>query len=193
MKKAVQNKKTTAKAAKGKPEAEPQTDTIEPERGPYTVYPEEVKIAALEAVNLADGNVHAAANHLKIPYRTLLEWTKGNGTSDATHSAFVAKKPGRLASKLDLMTDKLADAIMDRLALGDPTATLKDLSTSLAILIDKRRLLGDQPTAITEVRDAKSAEFMKFVRDTQKNLGMSEADARAFVLNSIPEFKQWIN
>ena len=77
----------------------------------------------------------------------------------------LSAKGGRL--KLDdrellaLINDRLALAFeyLDEVTFGEANA--RDLATNIGILIDKRRLLRDQPTAITRREDvAKLDEFL---------------------------------
>lgn len=103
----------------------------------YTGNPETNKPGALQSV----------AEYSKVPERTLRRWF--NGENNPPPDNIVRHKKGDLSNELEdivwLMTGKLKDDDV----LSDMSG--KDMATSVAILIDKIRLLRGLPTEIVEI------------------------------------------
>jgi transposase-like protein len=121
--------------AKSKPKKKP------PKRRRYT---DNDRASALAALAANAGNLTHTARQLGIPKRTLSQWAAGSRHPEATQAA--EGKKGELADGLEEVAWKLANVIPEKLA----GASLKDTAVALGIVIDKMRLLREQPTAISK-------------------------------------------
>lgn len=185
-KKQAAKKSTTRKPAKAAPAATAKPKA-QPERVLYRdqrTYSDEEKALALEAINLAGGNVLAASDQLGIPYRTLLDWSRGDGIPPKLMADFAAKKSGIISDKLVLLRDAIAGEMMSELKLF--TAPLKDLATAFGIVTDKLRLMEGKPTSISENRDANADTLQKLIAQVRAAKGLNETDAREWVMLNVP-------
>lgn len=103
---------------------------------------------ALAALDANGGNVSRTAQALGVPRKTLAEWRDGR-TNPEVAELRQEKKAG-LADRLETIAHKLADSLPDKIN----QAELKDAATSLGIIVDKMRLLREQPTAISRDDDS---------------------------------------
>lgn len=111
-------------------------------------YSDEDKAVALAALDTHHGCVREAAAFAGVPEATLADWRDGKGVSPAVGEIRAGiKRP--LADRLEDIAHELADAIPERI----PKASLMQVTTSLAIAVDKMRLLRNEATSINETRD----------------------------------------
>jgi hypothetical protein len=113
-------------------------------------YSDNDKALALATLDANGGDVSKTAKQLKIPRQTLQEWAHNrNINKDVPDLRQVKKK--ELAEKLDEVAHALADNLLIRagseLSIFVP---MKDMATSLGIVIDKKQLLKGEPTNITK-------------------------------------------
>lgn len=128
-------------------------------------YTPEERAACLAALAANGGNLAKTAQQCGVPRKTLAEWARiiksasgGEGVADRSPvktptaqeaHALVAPAKASLCQKLDAIADSLADD------LGQPerrmTATVVQIATALAIVIDKARLLRGQSTSVSTV------------------------------------------
>lgn len=112
-------------------------------------YTNEQKSLALVAYTLCNHNATAtarycAANHdFNVSADQITRWTRGISISaDSADDAEHLKKS--LADRAEAMAGKL----LDRVEATIGTGTLMQASTSFAIMVDKMRLLREEPTSI---------------------------------------------
>jgi len=114
--------------------------------GRYRNYSDEDKATALAFLAANRNNYKAASKHTGIPWQTLQSWHRDNiGVNEAVTEILPEK------------TKNLADALEEKLWLvvnlgfGEDKikdAYLSNVTTALGTLVDKIRLLREQPTAI---------------------------------------------
>ena len=75
-------------------------------------------------------------------------WASGQHLGPKVAQAYIAVKEC-LSAKLERIAAELLDALSEKIA----TATLKDAAATLGLVIDKMRLLKEEPTVISKVTD----------------------------------------
>lgn len=113
-------------------------------------YSDNDKALALATLDANGGDVPKTAKLLKIPPSTLADWSKNRGVNkEVTEIRDVKKR--ELADKLAEVADKLTGNLLIRaeseLSILVP---MKDIATSLGIVVDKMQLLKGEPTGITK-------------------------------------------
>jgi len=108
-------------------------------------YTDRDKAAALAHLQSGPGIVDQAARELGIPNETLRGWAEGQHLGPKVAQEFGVVRDS-LSAKLEDAANKMVDAMPGKIE----GASLKDLSATLAQVIDKMRLLREEPTAITE-------------------------------------------
>lgn len=113
-------------------------------------YSDNDKALALATLDANGGDVRKTAKTLKMPESTLSDWSKNRGVNkEVTEIREVKKK--ELSERLEDVAYKLTDNLMIRadseLSILVP---MKDIATSLGIVVDKMQLLKGEPTAITK-------------------------------------------
>jgi hypothetical protein len=116
-------------------------------------YSEEYKAECLALLDANGGNVKRTAKELDLPYSTLYDWSKNRYLPDNVPEIQNKKRADLLAIIEEHIYGALEAADGKR-----PEASYKDLITGAAILIDKGRLLADQPTNIVGVKNLSDAE-----------------------------------
>lgn len=113
-------------------------------------YSDNDKAVALATLDANGGNVKQTAKVLKIPESTLTDWAKNRGVHPEVTDIREEKKRG-LAEKLEEVAHALTGNILIRaeseLSILVP---MKDVATSLGIVVDKMQLLKGAPTAISK-------------------------------------------
>jgi transposase-like protein len=107
-------------------------------------YSDEGRAAALAALAANAGNVARTAKQLGIPARTLESWAKGERHPEAAQMC--DEKKGPMADALQQAARKIVDSLAGKIE----RASLKDAAIAFGVLIDKMRLLRDQPTDIVK-------------------------------------------
>lgn len=108
-------------------------------------YTEQDKALALATLDANAGSLRKTSEQLRIPVATLDDWSKGRTVTPKIEQLRTENKI-ELSEKLDNIAHLLADAIPAKI----DRASLLQASTSLAIAIDKMRLLREQPTQINQ-------------------------------------------
>lgn len=111
-------------------------------------YSDEDRSDAVAALCANGGNVKRTARELGIPEKTLANWAKGDRHPEAAAAA--EEKKGPLADRLEQVAWQLADAIPGKL----DAAPLQQVATALGIVVDKLRLLRNEPTSISKTQGA---------------------------------------
>jgi transposase-like protein len=129
-------------------------------------YSDSDKALALATLDANGGDVRKTAKTLKMPESTLSDWSKNRGVNkEVTEIREVKKK--ELSEKLEEVAYKLTDNLMIRaeseLSILVP---MKDVATSLGIVVDKMQLLKGKPTSINknltdEERAERAAEIIE--------------------------------
>ena len=108
-------------------------------------YADRDKAAALAHLQSGAGLIRPAARELGIPYQTLRGWAGGKHLGPKVAQEFGVVRDS-LSAKLEDAANKMVDAMPEKIE----GASLRDLGATLAQVIDKMRLLREEPTAITE-------------------------------------------
>lgn len=115
-------------------------------------------------------NVSEVSRKCKIPGTTLRHWLKGDYIKiDITEKGDIKK--ALLADQLEQLAYSLVSSI-DADKIGE--AALQQIATSLGIVIDKMRLLREQPTAIT----AGTQTFLNDLSDDELDRRIAVAESR---------------
>lgn len=88
------------------------------------------------------GALIKVARHLKVPERTLSRWFKGE--NNPPPDKLVRLKKGNMADALEDIAWRLVRHVKDPEVISEMTG--QQAATSIGILIDKIRLLRDEPT-----------------------------------------------
>lgn len=130
-------------------------------------YTEEEKATALEALNLAGGNVARAARESGIVESTLREWAQGRNVSPDVYADYVAKKKGAVSARLSALQERLIEALFDKKKIE--AARYGEISTAFGIVTDKLRLIDERPTEITFAR-------LSLLANNHESLGGDDAN-----------------
>lgn len=117
-------------------------------RGKKRQYTEADKAAALVMVKTCGGNISEAARKLGFPRPTVQAWVYGDGTNSAVVEKEATLK-GDLAAKCEELAWMIAHGINPEKV---EMATLPQMTTAFGTLVDKMRLLREQPTTIEEAK-----------------------------------------
>jgi hypothetical protein len=105
-------------------------------------YTDDERAACLAALAANGGNVKKTAAACGVPIVTLRQWAKGSRHPEAIQMSHGKKKD--LGTKLNELAHKLAGAMPGKIK----DASLRDVSVSLGVTIDKAQLLTGKPTTI---------------------------------------------
>lgn len=129
-------------------------------------YSDNDKAVALATLDANGGDVPKTAKMLKVPPSTLADWSKNRGVNKEVTEIRDIKKGG-LADNLEKVAYKLTENLSIRAESElSVLVPMKDMATSLGIVIDKMQLLKGEPTAINknltdEERAKKAAEILE--------------------------------
>ncbi len=156
-------------------------------------YSEGEKAVALEALNLAGGNVARAARESGVNENTLREWAQGRNVRPDVYVDYVAKKKGVLTARLSALQDRLIEALFDESKIE--AARYAEIGTIFGIVTDKLRLMDERPTAITEARDDSEirAKTLALLEDYKAALDGDEAKAKEALLRDAPMLGEYLN
>jgi hypothetical protein len=159
-------------------------------------YSDNDKALALATLDANGGDVSKTSKTLKMPRKTLEDWSKGRKVcGDVAEMRHVKKK--ELAEKLEEVAHALTGNILKRaeseLSILVP---MRDIATSLGIVVDKMQLLKGKPTAISETQDRR-AEYEGLVeRILKRAKDRGEKTTRDEVITLIverkPEAKEYL-
>ncbi len=137
---------------------------------PKRRYSEDDKATTLAVLQSCNGNVTRTARETGIPAATISKWRDGKHINESVTEMCDIKK-GELKDRFEVIAHSLVDAIPGAIA----GANLQQITTSLAIAIDKMLLLKGQPTAITNTsnltdqqRAERAAEIINLGRERMK-------------------------
>lgn len=132
-------------------------------------YSDNDKALALATLDANQGNVQATAKILRIPESTLTDWSNNRGVNpEVTEIRDIKKR--ELADKLEEVAHALTGNILTRaeseLSILVP---MKDIATSLGIVVDKMQILKGQPTAINKdvsehTNEERAARILELVK-----------------------------
>lgn|SRR5262249_45512588 len=108
-------------------------------------YTDRDKAAALAHLQSGRGIVNQAARELGIPNETLRGWAAGRHLQPKVAEEFGVVRD-TLSAKLEDAAYEMVDAIYEKI----DEASLRDLGATLGVVIDRMRLLREEPTQITE-------------------------------------------
>ena len=145
-------------------------------------YTDEDRAAALVYLQSNHWQIRTSARDLGIPHETLRQWALGNGLTPVAREKYREIK-GSLSSKLEDIAHQLIDAIPDTI----PNASLKDLGAILAVVIDKMRLLREEPTAISESMDRRAMLECLIERTMKEFPGMTREEVIDIIRDVKPE------
>ena len=117
---------------------------------PVGDYSDELKAETLAALEANQGNVARTSRETKVPASTIRDWRDGVGTR-ALSAELRDQKRESLSDRLSDIAENILDSISDK---DIEKATLVQKTTAVGILIDKSRLLQNQPTEINETRQS---------------------------------------
>ena len=112
-------------------------------------YSDREKAEALAALDANSGNLTRTADDLGIPYSTLRDWANGRGLNGGV-AELRSQKKASLADTLADVAEALAGDLFDESKRH--RASIQQIATAMAIVIDKMQLLRGDPTTI-ERRD----------------------------------------
>lgn len=139
-------------------------------KGTYRQYSEEEKALALSMLKASQGNLHEAGRLTDIPPATIRRWSLGDGYHPSVQMT-LEERQKLIADRLETVIHRLLDIVPDK----ENEATLQQTMTSVAIAIDKMRLMREQPTQITQRETAINAsELLERLRNALPN---SQPDA----------------
>lgn len=105
-------------------------------------YTDDDRANALAALAANGGNVKLTANQIDIPETTIRKWLSSEQHPEITKKG--AQKKGPLSDYLEKIAWQLADSLPGK----TDQSSLQQVATSLGIVIDKMRLLRNEPTEI---------------------------------------------
>lgn len=123
------------------------------------VYTDNDVLNATVMVEVNGGNVLKTSRELGIPLATL--WTWVNGRKRASLLKLKEERKGDLAEALE----ELAWQVLESTPRKIEGASLKDATLSLAIAVDKMRLLRGQPTTITQHDNLSPEQHLEKLRE----------------------------
>lgn len=158
-------------------------------------YSDEEKAEALAALDANGGNVHGTARLLGIPDSTLDGWAKERGTSPQVPALREVKK-GTLAEKFDTLAHRLLDVAVDD-EEGMRKAGVLPRTLAACAAVDKKRLLTEQPTQITEYRADPRTHWLNVLEKTmqlarEQGLELGRAEAAREVIVVYPEAEEHV-
>lgn len=124
-------------------------------------YSDEEKANALTHLDANNGNVELTAHEMGIPRGTLQYWERGEVHPEVIKIKLEERLP--LADRLEQLAHMLADALPDKIE----NANLQQAATSMAIAIDKMRLLRGEPTSIAQRQSSDEQLFNQLQRMDQ--------------------------
>lgn len=135
-------------------------------------YSDSDKALALATLDANGGDVSKTAKTLKMPRKTLEDWAKGRKQHpDVADMRHLKKK--ELGEKLDEVAHALADNLLIRAGSElSHLVPMKDIATSLGIVIDKGQILKGEPTAITKdatprTNEDRASRILELVRPAE--------------------------
>lgn len=160
-----------------------QSNSVLVENSTGSYYTDEQRLEAVTVFS-AYGNIRKAAEHLKMPDRTLYDWSK----QEWWHTQLTRLREENkdlIRAKVQKIVETGFDAIQDRITNGDTylakekdengvlvdvvkrkPASLRDLGTVTGISFDKLRLIDGEPTSIrsdsSQLQDL-AAQFRQLV------------------------------
>ena len=120
------------------------------------------------------GNMQEVSDNLGIPYPTMVGWVKRDPVFQEMYELAVENAKKKFDAKTSYLIDQSLEVIerklkqeMADLKAGNSKLPLSHLSSTMAVLFDKRQLMRNAPTSITE---KKSVDHLKELADTFKDI-----------------------
>jgi|SRR5215471_1957923 len=148
----------------------------------YRKYTDEDKSAALEHLRSSGRTVRSAARELGIPRGTLTDWAGGKKIGPK-----LAQEFGAVKETLSARLEDVAYQIVDAMPAKIEEASLRDLGATLANVVDRMRLLREEPTAITESIDRREMLERLIQRTMEQFPGMTREEVIDIIRDVKPE------
>jgi transposase-like protein len=145
-------------------------------------YTDEDKAAALAHLQSKRGAATETAREMRVPVSTLKDWASGR------YLPPVLEKYGVVRDALAARLEEVAHRIIDVLPEKIEAAPVRDLSATLGLIIDKMRLLREEPTAITEATPSAREMLERLIERTMHHFpGMSREEVIEAISQVRPE------
>jgi len=145
-------------------------------------YTDEDKAAALAYLQSRGGVINRAAKELGIPVMTLGSWAAGKFIGPNVARQFRVAREA-LSAKFESVAHQMLDELPDKIE----AASLRDLGTTLAVVIDKMKLLREGPAVITETIN-RSEMIERLIKRTMGQFpGMSREEVIDIIRDVRPE------
>lgn len=151
------------------------------------LYTDDEMAAALEYLK-RNGWISEAPKGMVVPVGTMNRRTGGEQV-DATAAEEADRIREGLLAKLEGLAHKLVDALSEK--IGE--ASLKDAAATLALVIDKMRLLKEEPTVISRVTDRKELIEVVIERTMERFPGTSREEVEDSIRTIRPELLKLLN
>lgn len=123
-------------------------------------YSDDEKSVAIAILRANRGNLNETRRIVDIPVGTLRRWNLGDGYNPVVEMS-QEERQRVIADRLETIIHRLLDIVPNK----ENEATLQQTMTSVAIAIDKMRLLREQPTSITQrEQGVNAAELLERLR-----------------------------
>lgn len=132
---------------------------MHPRKGIYRQYSEDEKAAAIVILKSNEGNCSKTSRETGIPPGTLNRWKHEDGYHPVTLLKQTEQR-AEIDQRLERVVHELLDVVPDKYE----DANLQQAMTSIAIAVDKMRLLREQATSITDKRQLESTDDQLFLR-----------------------------
>ena len=156
--------------------------TPEANKRKYRKYTEQDKSAALEHLRSSGQTVRSAAREMGIPRGTLHDWAGGKKISPE-----LARQFGAVKETLSARLEQIAYQIVDAMPAKIDEASLRDLGATLANVVDRMRLLREEPTAITESINRREMLERLIQRTMEQFPGMTREEVIDIIRDVKPE------
>ena len=130
------------------------------------------------------GNMKTVSENLNIPYQTMVGWVKRDPVFQEMYELAVENSKKKFDAKTSYLIDQSLEVIERRLKMeiddikaGKSTMPLSHLSSTMAVLFDKRQLMRNAPTSITE---KKSVDHLKDLADAFNDIAKGKAPKEAY-------------
>jgi hypothetical protein len=162
--------------------AEEQRQAASRSRPKYKRYSDEEKSAALAQLQSSRRTIRSAAREMGIPRGTLQDWASGKKLGPT-----VAQQFGAVRDTMSARLEDIAYQIIDAIPAKIEEASLRDLGATLAVVIDRMRLLREEPTAITESINRKEMLERLIDRTMEQFPGITRQEVIEIIRDIRPE------
>ena len=157
---------------------------------PARSYSDDDKAKALVMLQTNQGNIARTAKQLELPRSTLTAWAKGEKGVSGVTAELIAEKTSEVIEKLDRNIDLYLEAAQDPQKIAK--ASLKDINLSLAIAVDKRQLLSNKPTSISQTSRSDEERLLASIKQViaeceAQGVKITRLEAAALLREQMPE------